>query len=250
MSAEKVYINAGPTGSLSIGNQVITLSDDSRKEFKTDNLLAFESFVKGREGEAEIYYSAQQVSLVPTKADKNFKALAVCILQDSQPLAALSRNVNTELGILDFEKLLTKLRKYAVGSHLTVLSNLRAFSVAKKQTYERIVDNGGNFKMLIQRESAQGDWTPPAKLGFKVPIFTYLEETVEVEFDLIFTITDAGAPEFRLENLMFAEELLERRVEVLDARLGAVATCPKYWGMYVNHPQDDSWKFRENKASL
>lgn len=249
MSAEKVYINPGPDGKLSIGNQIIELKDESKKVFLTDNLLAFEKFLVGRGGEVEIYYSAKEVTLVPTKAEKNFKILANCTLQDSEPLAQLSKSVGVDLGIVEFEKLLTGLRTY--GSFLSVISNLRAFSVAKKQTYERDVDNAGNFRLLIQREAATGgNWVPPEKLTFAVPVFTYLKDLFTVDLDLVFSTTDEMRPVFRLENLNFVETLLERRIEVLDARLSKAATCPQYWGTYANHALDDSWKYRENKASL
>lgn len=249
MSAEKVYINAGPDGKLSIGNQIIELKDESKKVFLTDNLMAFEKFIVGRTGEEEIYYSAKEVTLVPTKAEKNFKILATCTLQDSEPLAQLSKAAGADLSIVEFEKLLTRLRKY--GSFNLIVSNLRAFSVAKKQTYERDIDNAGNYRLLIQREAvAGGNWVPPAKLTFAVPVFTYLEDLFTVEFDLVFSVQDSGQPVFRLDNLTFPAELLERRIEVLEARLSKAATCPQYWGTYANHGLDDSWKYRENKASL
>lgn len=250
MAIEKAYFNANPEGNISIGNQVIKLSDDSKKVFATDNLLAFEGFLSGRGGEAEVYYSADEVSLVPLKADKNFKPLAVCKLAASPALAMLSKQVGVVLSVVQFESLLTALRKYAVGSHLLVLSNLRSFTVAKKQTYERDVDNRGNFKLLIQREAATGDWVPPENLRFSLPLFSYLPEKIEVTCDLIMNVEESGQPSFKLENLTFQQEVLEKRVEVLEARLGAVATCPKHWGTYTHHPMDNSWMYRENKASL
>jgi hypothetical protein len=250
LNLEKAYLTAGPDGRLSIGNQVIELADESKKTFHTDNLKAFESFVAGRTGEAEIYYSATEVALVPTKAEKNFRPLAICKLAAAPALLLLKGSIGAELNINQFEKLLTSLRKYAVGSHLIVLSNLRSFSVAKKQTYERDIDNKGNFRLLVQRESAgAGDWTPPEKLTFALPVFTFLEESITIDCDLVFSVQDGGQPVFQLENLTFNEEALERRVEILDARLGKVATCPKYWGSWQHHELTDTWKWRENKAS-
>lgn len=249
MSIEKAIFNAAPDGTLSIGNQIIELKDESKKVFITDNLLAFEKFLAGRTGDAEIYYSAKEVTLVPEKAEKNFRILANCTLQDSEPLAQLSKAVGADLSIVQFEKLLTSLRRY--GSFLSIISNLRAFSVAKKQTYERDIDNSGNYRMLIQREAAAGgNWVPPERLTFSVPVFTYLEDLFTAELDLVFTVQDTGQPVFRLENLTFAQDLLERRIQVLDARLSKAATCPQYWGTYANHALDDGWKYRENKAAL
>lgn len=250
MSVENLSINPGPDSKLSIGNQVIELKDESKKVFTTDNMLAFEAFCTGRQGEVEIYYSATELNLVPTKAERNFKPLAKCTLKPSAFLEALSAGVNKDLSIVEFEKLLTSLRRFALGSHMIVLSNLRAFTVAKKQTYERSVDNSGNYKLLMQRETSQGDWLPPEKMSFKVPLFAFLPEEIEVIFDLIFTVTDDGAPKFRLENLNYSQEILDRRVVVLDARLADKTTCPKYWGSYEFHALTDTWRYQENKASL
>ncbi len=250
MGIEKAYFATNPEGKISIGNQVIDLEDDSKKTFNTDNLKAFEEFTTGRAGESEIYYSESEVSLVPLKADKNFKPLAVCTLKPSPSLALLAANVGKVLDVVKFETLLTALRKYAVGSHMLVLSNLRALTIAKKQTYERDLDNKGNFKLLMIRESATGDWLPPETLVFSLPLFTYLDEKVEITCDFILNVEETGQPSFQLQNLTFVQEVQEARVKVLETRLGEKSTCPKYWGSCAHHAMDNGWKYRENKASF
>ncbi len=249
MSIEKVYLTASPDGKLSIGNQVIELKDVSRLTFSTDNLLAFEKFVALNKEEANICYSAKSVSLMPKQPEKAYAPIAICALQDSEALIHLNKALDKDLSIAEFEKLLYRLRRY--GDFLSTISHLRSFSVAKKQTYERDVDNSGNFRLLIQREAmGVGNWVPPEKLSFVVPVFTYLQDAFKVDLDLLFSVTDAGIPVFRLENLTFAEDLLARRIEVLDARLSSASTCPQYWGVIQNVPMDDSWMYRENKANL
>lgn len=250
MSLEKAYFSASPEGVLSIGNQIIKLEDESSRTFETDSLKAFEEFLPGHEDGAEIYYTDTFIFLVPVAVKRNTKPLASCTLGSSPALSYLTKNVGKDLDIASFETLLTALRKYAIGSHLAVISNLRAFTVAKKQTYERSLDNKGNFKLLTLRESAQGDWTPPDQLSFSLPLFVHVSEAVEINCDLVFSVLESGQPNFRLENLTFGEEVLARRVEVLEARLGRAATCPKYWGRHAETKADNSWKYRENKASL
>jgi hypothetical protein len=183
---------------------------------------------------------------------KNSRPFAHCTLADSAPLAMVLANVGFELGILDFETFLTAMRPYTHGSTLQVLSHLRNFSVAKKQTYQRVVDNAGNFKLNIQRESAGSeDWVPPPTMTFEVPVFRLLKETIIIECELHFTIKDDGAkPAFRLSNLNLKDQLEDRRREIVEERLGKAATCPKYWGQSTLHALDNGWQYRENKAAL
>jgi hypothetical protein len=251
VSSKEITIIPGADGKISVGNQIIELTDESRKTYETDNMEGFELFLLDKQADAEIYYSATHLYLVPRVASKQSHALAICTLSNSAALSALVAAANKELTIMSLEKLLTSLRKFAQGSVLSVLSNLRNFSVAKKQTYERDVDNQGNFRLLVQREGiANSTWNPPEKLSFAVPCFKYINDLATLEFDFIFSLSDGGAPVFLLQNLTMDEELMDRRREIIESRLGVKATCPKYWGASKLHPQDDGWKYRENKASL
>lgn len=253
-----IVLNSNAEGKLLVGSDMYFLKDESRKTFKTENLEAFEKFLGIAQaqppvGGLEIYFNLKDgVYLVPVEASKNSRALAFCALNLSMPLLALQKSVGVSMGIVDFEKLLTGLRKYAVGSHLNTVSQLRNFSVAKKQSYARDIDNQGNFRLLIQKEAVAeaGSWVPPPALSFALPVFTYLKEQFTVELDLVFSVGDAGVPIFRLENLGFQDELEARAREVLEARIATAATVPTFWGVSEVHKLDDAWKYQQNKATL
>lgn len=249
---ENAFFNPDKDGKILIGNHLVELKDESRRTFETDNMEAFESFLADKQEKAEIYYGSTDLHLVPQELAKNSRPLAHCTLADSASLRLVLASVGFELGILDFEKFLTAMRPYTKGSTLQVLSHLRNFSVAKKQTYQRVVDNVGNYKLNIQRESAGSeDWVPPATVTFEVPVFRFLKETIVIECDLHFAIKDEGTkPIFLLDNLNLKDQVEDRRREIVEDRLGKASTCPKYWGKSILHALDNGWQYRENKAVL
>ena len=250
-ASKEIHLNPDKDGKFLLGSHFHILQDESKKTFETDNMEAFESFLADKEGGNEIYFNADHLYLVPAKPSMNSHALAHCAMKPSAALALLSSKAGKDMGILDFEKFLTALRKNCSEAN-RVLSYLRNFSVAKKQTYERVSDNQGNFKLLIQKEGAEGgNWTPPETMSFEVPVFSYLDDTMEIIFDFRYFIADEGSkPMFTLENLNIIEEVQDRRREIIESRLGNAATCPTFWGESKLHVATDKWKYQENKATL
>lgn len=250
MTIENATFNANSEGKLSLGNQIINLTDESKKIFKTASLASFSFFASHHAEETEIYFNEAEVWQVPKKAAANFLPLAHCAMESAQPLKVLESKIGKTLSIEELETLLRSLRPYAVGKHLEILSNLRNFSTSKKNTYARDVSANGDYRLLIQREAVAGDWIPPAGLLFVVPIFAYGKETVNIETEFFFTVNEAtSAPVFRLENLCFSEIISERRKEVIEDILSEI-DVPQYWGTFEHKTLNDGWKYRENKATL
>lgn len=253
-SPKEVYVNANPDGKAHIilEKGQILLKDLSTAHFQTDDLEAFAVYAKAQkpDGGLSIFYDHTGLVLARTEevSAKN-KPLATCSLQSSDPLKLLKAHLGQELGIAQFEKLLTSLRRN--GSFLNLISQLRNMTVNKETTYQRQLDNQANFKLLIERKGAAGDWTPPATLDFLVPVFAFLKDEIKVSPDLIMTMEDGSpAPTFTLEALTFAEDLKLRQREILESHLANLVTLPTYWGIRSVIEATDAYLYKDNGATL
>jgi hypothetical protein len=250
VNAEKVYINPNAQGVIRIEKAHLQLEDRSRATFNTDSLVDFEEFVRGNSAGASIFFSASKVVLVENEVTHLTKPRAVCDLSISEPLRVLTTSLNKPIPLVGLERLLTSLRRY--GQVLSVISELRNLVVSKNLKFERQVDNKANFKLHIERTGAAGDWQPPESLKFTVPVFNMVPDTIEIESDFVFTMKDedGGAPVFELQNLTWSEDLQERKRQLLEKRLGEMATCPKYWGSHALHELTDGKLWKDISATL
>lgn len=258
MAAPKeVNINAGPDGKahITLEKGIIQLKDLSFQTFETDDLEAFATFAQAEADDAgvplAVFYNHERLELRPLdQITSKTRALAVCNMKASEPLALLKKNLGKELTISEFEKLLTALRRH--GSFMTTISQLRSLVVSKETKYERQVDNAANFRLLIERKGATGDWTPPATMDFALPVFSFMKDAITVCPDLIMTQRDedGGAPSFTLELLTFEEDLKDRQREILETALADKLTLPTYWGKASVTMADDAYLYKDNGATL
>lgn len=255
-SPKEVYINAAPDGNarITLAKGVLVLNDLSTQTFETDDLEAFARFAEGereRGNPLAIFYDHTRLDLMPMgSVTAKTRPLAVCTLRQSDPLNLLKANLGKRLGLTELEKLLTALRRH--GTFLTIISQLRTMVISKETKYERAVDNSANFKLLIERKGATGDWVPPPTLTFAVPVFAYMTDAITVEPDLIMTMPDeeGGAPIFELECLTFAEDLKNQQREILETRVGNASSVPTYWGKHVLAAETDAYLYKDNGATL
>lgn len=253
MGIENATIQPGPDGKAHIVLEKahIPLKDISTFTFETDDLEAFGTYAAAQEGDRAIFYDHQSLALWPVdKITSKSKPLAVGRLTTSEPLAFLQKHLGKPLDLADFEKMLNTLRR--AGTFLTLISKLRSLVISKETKYEREIDNAANFKLLIERKGATGDWVPPATLTFAVPVFAFMDDPITVEADLIMTMRDedGGAPIFTLEALNLAEDLKKRQREILETRLGKWSTVPKYWGKTYVSAETDAYLYKDVGATL
>jgi hypothetical protein len=250
MEAGKVFITPGADGKLLLGKNHLELADATRRAFTTDNLEAFQKFVGAYHDGCEVFFTDRAAHLVRQAPKMGDGPVATLNVRTPPALQLIIDNANKELSIQPFEIFLTSLRRFATSSHMALISRLRNFAVSKQTTYERNVDNAGNFLMSIKREGGNQDWTPPETLSFKVPLFPHIEEMIELSFDLIFTIKDGGEPRFHMQSLTLADDLQQARLAVLGARLAAASTAPVYWGEHALIERTDAWRFKEQDVKL
>ncbi len=249
-AANKVFITTGADGKLLLGKNHLELADASMRTFTTDNLEAFQKFVGAYHDGCEVFFTDRSATLRRQTPKMGDAPVAVLNVRTPMALELICSHANKELTIQPFEIFLTSLRRWATSSHMALISRLRNFTVAKQTTYERQVDNAGNFLMSIKREGGSQDWTPPPTLSFRVPLFPHIEEMVELEFDLIFTIKDGGEPRFHMQSLDLADILQQERLRVLGDRLAKASTAPVYWGDLSLIEKTDAWRFKEQDVEL
>ncbi len=251
MKTENLVINADGK-ELLLGAHFHTLEDMTRITFEAQNLIAFVSFVKKLEGEYLVICKPQRVEAWPKEINRYSLPLATCQLHASEALSQLSKMANTKKSLADFAEFIESFKAFSTEGALELLPNLRNFRMKKVLSVNVSDDRKGNFAYAVSLEKGgNDDFTPPALLKFKVPIFKFHADTFEHAFELYFDSRPEGetvAMNFTLKTFTFDEDLEAAKIEAIDAGLEGIEKDQILWGSQAVKVTDDSWKYKKNSV--
>ncbi len=247
MNTEKINIDLkGDT--LRIGSDFHELKDTTVATFKTNELGEFVKFMaEARSDEAVILCQPSVVIAHPTEHDRYARPLAVCVLAVSEPLAKLQAMEGEDVSLAAFTDFLESFKRFGDAKVLDLLGSVRHFKLKKMVSVESSKEKNGDYSFRVGLESGNDDFQPPANLQFVVPVFKHMDETITLNFELIFKVPSAAPPrlEFVLQNFAMDDEVLARQRSIIDSKITALSP-KKLWGETELTVQDDGWKYKPN----
>jgi hypothetical protein len=252
LNPERLNINM-PEGAekLLIGSDFHTLNDKTNSTIKTNTLEDFEIVAKVVPTEGNhILLDHNSAKIVASTVDRYTKPAAVCTLIDSDPLTRLVQANKKSMDFGTFVIWLESMKRFlSTAEDITFLSELRHFKFRKIASAEISDDRRGNYSYKFALESSgKDDFEPVKTLNFKVPVFKFIPENLEISFDLLFDVKNPmNEPTFLFTLQSFElEELIEaRKREIVNKGLQELPH-PKVWGTLETTLQDDSWAYKPN----
>lgn len=261
MDSQSKVVVVAKEGVALLGNAFHVLNDFSATQFTTESIKNFLEYITkagpdNDGGPFELYYTVKGVEAYITPLTRYSVLAALCTLKQSPYLNRLMEIANKDISIDQFEKLLRSMRKFLDASGLDLLSHVRDLSVSKITSVRRKKDNAGNFSYEVKRESGAGDFTPPDRIVFTIPLFATIDQAQVNQgfcFDVVFSIKEpssADKPEpvlmFKLESLNMEDEVSALKIREIQIALASVDN--KFFGSAKVLPADDGWKYKQNKV--
>jgi hypothetical protein len=185
---------------------------------------------------------------------------------DSQPVAllelemhsALNRIINqnkrpmTQTAADDF---FSSMRPYMENSTkiFTAVRNLDAKFITEIQ---RKVDNSGAYQFSVTKTTGEQEAKIPEKVKFNIPVFELVDDKITVEFDIVFTYSDPGNANERiqiqwsLQNFELDEIVTAAMRDVMLEHFKDIPKDQLIYGELEVRRQDTSWKIKESTGSL
>lgn len=236
-----------------VGSDIIELTDESFRKFQTSDISSFLKFITEQEKPELLIYTNR--SIIAKRAFCRMdEDVAICSLQNSNPLSQLSRIIGSFIVLENFEAFLKYMVTFVGQTGLNLLSKLKDFKVTKTTNIERQKDQAGNYSYICERKNSVGNskekesFTPPDKLKFNFPIFQFIDERRDFEFDVYFDFVnqdDKVIIKFKIDSPFFTEQLQEYQKEIIESILEE-QTCEKYMGEFEHRKEDNSWKYKPN----
>ncbi|MDD5394920.1 MAG: hypothetical protein PHE17_18030 [Thiothrix sp.] len=249
MSDIKVVAVGKDGGPVRVGNDFHVLEDHTKETFNTCIVSDFLRYVKLSETMLCLYYDEKYIKAIPGILDHQTVLAAVCALENSPFLNILLGVNGKPLGIKAFEALLFDLRSFWGDAKCKTLhEKSKKFVLQKVTSVERTEDNQGNFSFIMTRKGAKENEAFPPEISFKVPVFSFLPDLIEIKFGVRMDYSereDCVDISFTLRNPAIEVELRERQKEIIEEALSEY-TGNKYWGSLDLHKQDNSWKYQSN----
>lgn len=248
MNTEKLNIDLkGDT--LRIGADFHELKDATVSTFKTNELGEFVKFMaEAAAGDAVILCQPSMVVAHPTEQDRYARPLAVCALTLSEPLAKLQALEGEDINLAAFTDFLESFKRFGDSKVLDLLGSVRHFKLKKMVSVESSKEKNGDYSFRVGLESGgNDDFVPPGNLQFTVPVFKHMDETITLNFELIFKVPSAAPPrlEFVMQNFAMDDEVLAKQRSIIEGKITALAP-KKLWGESELAIQDDGWKYKPN----
>lgn len=247
MNTEKLNIDLkGDT--IRIGADFHELKDATVSTFKTNELGEFVKYMAESDAASAVILCQPSVVVAhPTEQDRYARPLAICALTVSEPLAKLQGMEGADFDLAIFTDFLESFKRFGDAKVLDLLGSVRHFKLKKMVSVESSKEKNGDYSFRVGLESGNDDFVPPDNLQFTVPVFKYMEETITLNFELIFKVPSAAPPrlQFVLQNFAMDDEVLARQRQIIESRITTLAP-KKLWGINELSIQDDAWKYLPN----
>lgn len=244
---------ASKDGKVFLGNDYITLKDETVTTYKTsalDDFIAYLDPVKD-----EVYYSETQLTGI-VKGKKSYVdtyAKAICSISKTPILQYLIKVNHDKMPMEKFEEFLIVTRKYLTGTEsLMLLDMLNNFSCEKVKKYKRQKDHQGNYSLNVQTEAGQNDVDLPKKLRFSLPIIQHIDHQEEISFDFFFSWNEVDmAPKmvFQLRNIDL-ENMVEQAIKNTIRTALANRKIDHRYGLFEVIPQTNEWELHKNELVI
>lgn len=244
---------ASKDGKVFMGNDIITLKDETVTTYKTSALDDFIAYLDPLKD--EVYYSETELIGV-TKSKKTYvdtKAKAVCAISKTPILQYLIKNNHEKMPMEKFEEFLVVARKYLTGEEsLMLLDMINNFSCEKVKKYKKQKDHQGNYSLNVTTEAGQNDVDLPKKLRFSLPIIKHIDHQEEISFDFFFSWNEIDmVPKmvFQLRNIDL-ENMVEQAIKSTIRTALANRKIDHRYGSFEVIPQTNSWELHKNELVI
>jgi hypothetical protein len=253
-------------GVAKIGNDILTLRDESTITFKTTSMDAFLQYlgkmnsithatdaigkvVKTEDKMRAVFYDNTRVSVCSTTPSYRNCSDAVCTMEMHPLLKRIMNIVNKEISITVLDEFLYEMRADGDLAANEVYDRLQKFQVKKAISVTREKDRAGNYICSVECQDKEGTREFPPKIGFTVPVFQHSQESIIVNVDFYIMpieVKDGIEIRFCLKDPLISEIVEARGKEIIETILEGVP-LPRYFGNLETFAQTDIWRYKENK---
>jgi len=242
------------------GKNFYTLEDCTSATFKTDSIESFVKYVKSavNNNEAKVFYTRTSARCVSKEIEFTTKDIATLSMRLSEPLNKLNKALLVSgLTPAGMDEFLTFMRPYFSNNTNDFRSKVRSTIVTAVTEAERTIDNCGNYKFAVTRKGlGRQELGLPDEIGFIVPVFELLNDTIDIRVEPSFTFVETGDAKepikmswtLRCPNI--DEIIKEATVSIMQEKFSELNPGTCLYGELDISRETDNWKYKESEGNL
>jgi hypothetical protein len=259
MSETKLNFNVltDKAGTVLFGKKIITLKDESKGCYTTDNLEDFFAEAITYSEPVTVFQNGYNLEAYMTndteEPEYNTHPFSICNLKEHPLLSELKRRNNAAMNIVEFSNLLRAFKNYLDPQTLKVLDNLNDLKIKKIVSVVNKTDHRGNFSVGITAESGKQDYQFPEQIGFDLPLLQNNETKIHIDFDFLFTwkMEEQNASlEFRIVNYEMSSLINDKIYPAITELASDKKSIELLRGSFKVDKLTDSYKYKESDFSF
>jgi hypothetical protein len=241
-----------------VGNHLIELDDHSYYEFVTeepDDFVEYlQDYMQLNDERVVVFCTSEKLVAVVIEAKYGRGSIAECNIKMSSEYEYIKSLRGREIAARDIDEILVKNKRYLDRSGLELLLAVRNMKFSSKISYERQVSDNGEYLFSYKRENdkAAGMFQKPDKIAFNVPVFDHADDSILVEYEVLFDFRETGEgdslrfrPYFKLLNPSLERETRRAVAKIIKEALSNL-DCVKYFGRVSLTELTDEWSYKKN----